>query len=137
MADVRHVCCMCGDIGFSDKLFQCLRCLYRFQHSYCSNYYREESSTEQTAGLCDWCRSEEHRADGRGGWPPQVIKQASRVAIVLTVAGAQAEDGAPVSVRRRPPPPPPPPPNSPVGGISFSRTYCANPPHSGKNITYV
>ncbi|KAH0456431.1 hypothetical protein IEQ34_014338 [Dendrobium chrysotoxum] len=62
MEDARNVCCMCGDIGFPEKLFQCLRCVYRFQHSYCSNYYREESST---AGVCDWCKSEEHRTHTR------------------------------------------------------------------------
>jgi hypothetical protein len=28
------VCSMCGDVGFSDKLFRCARCRSRFQHSY-------------------------------------------------------------------------------------------------------
>ncbi|RVW97071.1 hypothetical protein CK203_030045 [Vitis vinifera] len=28
------VCCMCGDVGFSDKLFRCHKCRNRFQHSY-------------------------------------------------------------------------------------------------------
>lgn len=28
------VCCMCGDVGFSDKLFRCNKCRYRLQHSY-------------------------------------------------------------------------------------------------------
>ncbi|KAL9251485.1 hypothetical protein AKJ16_DCAP12641 [Drosera capensis] len=52
------VCCLCGDIGFSDKLFRCSRCRWRFQHSYCSNYYHGESS-DQCTEVCDWCRSEE------------------------------------------------------------------------------
>ncbi|KAK8944156.1 hypothetical protein KSP39_PZI008276 [Platanthera zijinensis] len=55
------VCSMCGDIGFPDKIFQCLRCLYRFQHSYCSNYYCDDSS-ESSAGVCDWCRSDDCRS---------------------------------------------------------------------------
>ncbi|KAK9273535.1 hypothetical protein L1049_018345 [Liquidambar formosana] len=50
------VCCMCGDIGFPDKLFRCTRCRNRFQHSYCSNYYSESSEPIE---LCDWCQSEE------------------------------------------------------------------------------
>ncbi|KAK1307153.1 hypothetical protein QJS10_CPA10g00902 [Acorus calamus] len=58
------VCCMCGDVGFPDKLFRCGRCLSRFQHSYCSNYC-EESSSEMNGGVCDWCRSEEMRAHQR------------------------------------------------------------------------
>lgn len=34
MAGAGTVCSMCGDVGFPDKLFQCARCRYRFQHSY-------------------------------------------------------------------------------------------------------
>lgn len=34
MVDVEKVCCMCGDIGFPDKLFHCNNCRNRFQHSY-------------------------------------------------------------------------------------------------------
>ncbi|KAF5180084.1 zinc ion-binding protein [Thalictrum thalictroides] len=56
MVDLHIVCCLCGDIGFPDKLFRCNKCSNRFQHSYCSNYYEESSST---AGLCDWCLSKE------------------------------------------------------------------------------
>nr|DAD47765.1 TPA_asm: hypothetical protein HUJ06_017702 [Nelumbo nucifera] len=33
MVDLQTVCCMCGDVGFSDKLFRCIRCRHRFQHS--------------------------------------------------------------------------------------------------------
>ncbi|KAK8945363.1 hypothetical protein KSP40_PGU011226 [Platanthera guangdongensis] len=55
------VCSMCGDIGFPDKIFQCLRCLYRFQHSYCSNYYCDDSA-EFSAGVCDWCRNDDCRS---------------------------------------------------------------------------
>ncbi|KAK8960396.1 SKP1-like protein 21 [Platanthera guangdongensis] len=52
------VCSMCGDIGFPNKIFQCLHCLYRFQHSYCSNYYCDNSA-ESFAGVCDWCRNDD------------------------------------------------------------------------------
>ncbi|CAL1361506.1 unnamed protein product [Linum trigynum] len=53
------VCCMCGDVGFSEKLFRCHKCRHRFQHSYCSNYYNQFSEAVEQ---CDWCRSEERRA---------------------------------------------------------------------------
>ena len=32
--DLETVCCMCGDVGFPDKLFRCAKCHHRFQHSY-------------------------------------------------------------------------------------------------------
>lgn len=35
----RRVCCMCGDVGFFDKLFHCSKCLNRFQHSYVLTYF--------------------------------------------------------------------------------------------------
>ncbi|KAK9910918.1 hypothetical protein M0R45_034852 [Rubus argutus] len=31
---LQSVCCMCGDVGFPDKLFRCNKCRNRFQHSY-------------------------------------------------------------------------------------------------------
>jgi len=34
MVDLQTVCCMCGDVGFPDKLFRCNKCRHRFQHSY-------------------------------------------------------------------------------------------------------
>ncbi|KAG6402730.1 hypothetical protein SASPL_134939 [Salvia splendens] len=49
------VCCLCGDVGFSDKLFRCSHCRHRFQHSYCSNYYSEYGESIQ---VCDWCQCE-------------------------------------------------------------------------------
>ncbi|XXG75846.1 hypothetical protein AAC387_Pa08g0330 [Persea americana] len=55
MVDHPTVCCMCGDVGFPEKLFQCSKCLSRFQHSYCTNYYEESLGTS----VCDWCQSEE------------------------------------------------------------------------------
>ncbi|KAK4269835.1 hypothetical protein QN277_022942 [Acacia crassicarpa] len=55
MVDLQTVCCMCGDVGFPDKLFRCRKCRHRFQHSYCSNYYGELPEIE----LCDWCQNEE------------------------------------------------------------------------------
>ncbi|TYH95520.1 hypothetical protein ES332_A12G111300v1 [Gossypium tomentosum] len=59
MVDRQTVCCMCGDVGFFDKLFRCNKCRYRFQHSYCSNYYSEFAEPIE---LCDWCRSEERNS---------------------------------------------------------------------------
>ncbi|ERN00764.1 hypothetical protein AMTRI_Chr13g83560 [Amborella trichopoda] len=53
------ICCMCGDVGFHDQLFLCTRCLARYQHSYCSNYYGEP----EASGVCDWCLSEERGRD--------------------------------------------------------------------------
>ncbi|XLU62110.1 hypothetical protein S245_021319 [Arachis hypogaea] len=55
MVDLQTVCCMCGDVGFPDKLFRCNKCRNRFQHSYCSNYYGELPEIQ----VCDWCQSEE------------------------------------------------------------------------------
>ncbi|XP_020248102.1 uncharacterized protein LOC109825649 [Asparagus officinalis] len=61
---------MCGDVGFPDKLFQCIRCISRFQHSYCSNYYQEEPSGTAD-GICDWCLSEDRRPSSKknSGYP--------------------------------------------------------------------
>ncbi|KAH6813104.1 zinc ion-binding protein [Perilla frutescens var. frutescens] len=63
------VCCLCGDVGFSDKLFRCSKCRHRFQHSYCSNYYREDGGLIQ---VCDWCQCEERNFTARqsGSSPP-------------------------------------------------------------------
>lgn len=44
-------CCMCGDMGFSDEIFQCKACLHRFQHKYCSCLYPKTDSYQ----TCDWC----------------------------------------------------------------------------------
>ncbi|KAE9595973.1 hypothetical protein Lal_00030831 [Lupinus albus] len=44
-------CCMCGDPGFSDQLFQCKICHFRSQHRYCSNIYPKVESL----GTCNWC----------------------------------------------------------------------------------
>uniref|UniRef100_A0ACD5V2W3 Uncharacterized protein n=1 Tax=Avena sativa TaxID=4498 RepID=A0ACD5V2W3_AVESA len=49
------VCSMCGDVGFPDKLFRCARCRYRFQHSYCTNYYGDGAPASAGADTCDWC----------------------------------------------------------------------------------
>ncbi|XP_057532305.1 uncharacterized protein LOC130810313 [Amaranthus tricolor] len=65
MVDQETVCCMCGDIGFADKLFQCSSCRFRFQHSYCSSYNygnhdfsSSSSSMMKSMEICDWCKSE-------------------------------------------------------------------------------
>ncbi|RWR86691.1 Late cornified envelope protein 1E [Cinnamomum micranthum f. kanehirae] len=63
MVDNPSVCCMCGDIGFPEKLFHCTRCRSRFQHSYCTNYVE---SLETGTGFCDWCRSEDRKAKVHG-----------------------------------------------------------------------
>ncbi|KAE8679499.1 hypothetical protein F3Y22_tig00111398pilonHSYRG00021 [Hibiscus syriacus] len=59
MVDLQTVCCMCGDVGFPDKIFRCNKCRHRFQHSYCSNYYSEFAEPVE---VCDWCRSEERNS---------------------------------------------------------------------------
>ncbi|KAJ4800235.1 Zinc ion-binding protein [Rhynchospora pubera] len=58
------VCSMCGDIGFPEKLFQCSRCQFRFQHSYCTNYYSQKDA--DAAEVCDWCLTEEQRNSKQG-----------------------------------------------------------------------
>ncbi|KAJ7520213.1 hypothetical protein O6H91_20G072400 [Diphasiastrum complanatum] len=45
-------CSMCGDVGFYGELFKCTRCLYRFQHTYCSCAYPNMDLDE---AICDWC----------------------------------------------------------------------------------
>ncbi|XP_023632887.1 uncharacterized protein LOC17897769 isoform X2 [Capsella rubella] len=52
---MERVCCMCGDVGFSDKLFRCGHCRSRFQHS---NYYSELAEATE---ICDWCRSDDRK----------------------------------------------------------------------------
>ncbi|RDY14374.1 hypothetical protein CR513_00567, partial [Mucuna pruriens] len=52
-------CCMCGDLGFSDQLFQCKLCQFRSQHRYCSNLYPKAESV----GICNWCLS--HKEETR------------------------------------------------------------------------
>ncbi|KAJ0797767.1 putative chromatin regulator PHD family [Helianthus annuus] len=64
MVDVERVCCMCGDVGFPDKIFRCIKCQHRFQHSYCSNYYNESSDPPE---FCDWCQTEVTRTGKPGG----------------------------------------------------------------------
>ncbi|KAD5316951.1 hypothetical protein E3N88_16897 [Mikania micrantha] len=63
MMDVERVCCMCGDVGFPDKIFRCIKCHHRFQHSYCSNFNSESSEPPE---LCDWCQTEVTRATKSG-----------------------------------------------------------------------
>ncbi|PKA59585.1 hypothetical protein AXF42_Ash018052 [Apostasia shenzhenica] len=98
--DAGNVCCMCGDIGFSNKLFQCLRCLYRFQHSYCSNYYHDQPA----AGICDWCLSDEQRgsnprvrqtAGGRlsAGDRSAASRQSGEREVVDAAAGSRGRTG--------------------------------------------
>ncbi|XP_076954487.1 uncharacterized protein LOC143628942 [Bidens hawaiensis] len=67
MVDVERVCCMCGDVGFPDKIFRCIKCQHRFQHSYCStsNYYSKSSEPPE---LCEWCQSEVIRTAKPSGY---------------------------------------------------------------------
>ncbi|EPS60085.1 hypothetical protein M569_14719 [Genlisea aurea] len=59
MVDLQTVCCMCGDVGFTEKLFHCSKCRRRFQHSYCSNYY---SQLSEPIHVCDWCQCEDRNS---------------------------------------------------------------------------
>ncbi|XP_044492382.1 activating signal cointegrator 1 complex subunit 2 homolog isoform X1 [Mangifera indica] len=91
MVDLQTVCCMCGDVGFPDKLFRCNKCRNRIQHSfpsahpsppcpspttttttttttvikpkYCSNYYSEYAEPIE---VCDWCQSEQRSSSRHG-----------------------------------------------------------------------
>ncbi|THU49569.1 hypothetical protein C4D60_Mb06t10920 [Musa balbisiana] len=45
------VCCMCGDHGLLQELFQCKVCLVRSQHRYCSDLYPKNESYR----ACNWC----------------------------------------------------------------------------------
>ncbi|KAK3430051.1 hypothetical protein EUGRSUZ_E01602 [Eucalyptus grandis] len=70
MVDHQAVCCMCGDVGFPDKLFRCSKCRNRFQHSYCSSY----GEASEPIARCDWCQSEQrsvrsHGVSSRGSGP--------------------------------------------------------------------
>ncbi|PKI45603.1 uncharacterized protein LOC116196315 [Punica granatum] len=51
----RGECCMCGDYGLSEELFQCKVCQFRSQHRYCSNLYPKADSYR----VCNWCLSRE------------------------------------------------------------------------------
>ncbi|XP_051132806.1 uncharacterized protein LOC127252605 [Andrographis paniculata] len=66
------VCCLCGDVGFSDQLFRCSNCRSRFQHSYCSSYCGEQSRRVE---VCDWCLSE--KASSSSGRITSKFPQAS------------------------------------------------------------
>ncbi|PIA56278.1 hypothetical protein AQUCO_00700546v1 [Aquilegia coerulea] len=48
-------CCMCGDYGLLNQLFQCKVCLSRSQHRYCSNLYPRNESFR----VCNWCLKKE------------------------------------------------------------------------------
>ncbi|KAJ3673716.1 hypothetical protein LUZ60_005708 [Juncus effusus] len=48
------VCCMCGDEGLQQELLRCKACLFRFQHTYCSDLYPKVDSYR----TCNWCLRE-------------------------------------------------------------------------------
>ncbi|XP_042013830.1 uncharacterized protein LOC121762117 [Salvia splendens] len=79
MMDLHTVCCMCGDVGFPDKLFRCSKCRNRSQHSYCSNYYSELAEAIE---ICDWCQHEQRNPSSssssrHGNSTPRNTKHAS------------------------------------------------------------
>ncbi|GLJ53228.1 hypothetical protein SUGI_1134440 [Cryptomeria japonica] len=57
-------CSLCGDVGFQVYLFQCKKCVIRFQHQYCSKAYYENESVESISELCDWCFSTQEEDTG-------------------------------------------------------------------------
>ncbi|CAN6238868.1 unnamed protein product [Urochloa humidicola] len=83
------VCSMCGDVGFSDKLFRCARCRRRFQHSYCTNYYGDAAPAE--AGVCDWCLSD---AGGGGGGKKRPYSSSSAAASGFSNSKQQQQQAA-------------------------------------------
>ncbi|XP_059070457.1 uncharacterized protein LOC131860108 [Cryptomeria japonica] len=48
-------CSLRGDVGFQVYLFQCRKCLIRFQHQYCSRSYYEKASAKSMSEVCHWC----------------------------------------------------------------------------------
>ncbi|GMJ02504.1 hypothetical protein HRI_003919600 [Hibiscus trionum] len=44
-------CCMCGDSGLTQELFQCKICHFRSQHRYCSDLYPKAEFYR----VCNWC----------------------------------------------------------------------------------
>ncbi|KAJ3680595.1 hypothetical protein LUZ60_016873 [Juncus effusus] len=93
MAKTSTLCAMCGDIGFQDKLFQCNRCYFRFQHSYCTNYYNDK--TPETANVCDWCLTEERNnqkpaIQNKKTVSSEKIKQSGEVRVKATSASSSA-----------------------------------------------
>ncbi|KAJ3676944.1 hypothetical protein LUZ60_002668 [Juncus effusus] len=49
------LCCMCGDHGLEQELFQCKICFARSQHKYCSDLYPRKVIYR----ACNWCLREE------------------------------------------------------------------------------
>ncbi|PWA49222.1 hypothetical protein CTI12_AA483330 [Artemisia annua] len=78
MVDVERVCCMCGDVGFPDQIFQCINCQHRFQHSYCSNYYIESSEPPE---ICDWCQSEMTRTTTKHSGSSKKLRSKSNAGV--------------------------------------------------------
>jgi len=51
----KRECCLCGDVGFQERLFRCHRCYHRFQHIYCSRLYSDQLELGGV-NVCDWCQ---------------------------------------------------------------------------------
>ncbi|KAM7275117.1 hypothetical protein ACFE04_016983 [Oxalis oulophora] len=49
--DQTVLCCLCGDVGFPEKLFRCNKCRHRFQHSEFAEPIKQ----------CDWCHQSVER----------------------------------------------------------------------------
>ncbi|XP_068330851.1 uncharacterized protein [Pyrus communis] len=88
MVDLQTVCCMCGDVGFPDKLFRCNKCRNRFQHSYCSNYYSEYAEPTE---LCDWCLSDQERSTTRHGSSSKKSSMAAAGGVETGSASSRSE----------------------------------------------
>ncbi|XVF39607.1 hypothetical protein PTKIN_Ptkin01aG0047300 [Pterospermum kingtungense] len=54
-------CCMCGDSGLTQELFQCKVCQFRSQHRYCSNIYPKALSYR----VCNWCLNQKEDSKER------------------------------------------------------------------------
>ncbi|KAL5714323.1 hypothetical protein ACHQM5_016302 [Ranunculus cassubicifolius] len=68
----RVECCMCGDFGLVNHLFQCRVCLFRSQHRYCSNLY----SKVESILVCDWCLKKDYEST-EGKHSPSVSSSSS------------------------------------------------------------
>ncbi|KAG0533509.1 hypothetical protein BDA96_04G199100 [Sorghum bicolor] len=64
------VCCMCGDQGLPDELFQCAVCLQRLQHRYCSDQYPRMAAYS----TCNWCLGDKQVGEGSPSPSPAAAK---------------------------------------------------------------
>ncbi|CAJ2665123.1 unnamed protein product [Trifolium pratense] len=103
MVDLEIVCCMCGDVGFTDKLFRCNKCRHRFQHSYCSNFYGDQLSEIQE---CDWCQTEAAKSTTTVSSSNSKKPPAVTVTINSSNSGCSSSSGDKIMKRKSPVPSP-------------------------------